>query len=228
MSLIDDIWNQAKKLERTIVLPESEEPRVLQAAEIIGRTGLAKIIFPPPNDDPLSFGAALVAGGKADGLVAGAQYSSAAVIKVCLKVIGLAPGQTRLSSFFIMNFEDKNIGEDGVIFFADCAVNPQPSAAQLAEIAGQTANSFRRLTKREPRLALLRPDLPVEPDQANIFIFPDLDAANIGYKLAERLAGAAAFGPILQGAAKPINDLSRGCSVSDIVNVVAITAALST
>jgi phosphate acetyltransferase len=140
-------------------------------------------------------------------------------------LIGLAPGQTRLSSFYIMKFDDKDIGEDGVIFFADCAVNPQPNAAELAEIAGQTAESFRQLVNREPRLAMMRPDHQLELEQANILIFPDLDSANIAYKLAERLAKATAFGPIFQGAAKPFNALSRGCSVDDIVNVVAITAA---
>jgi phosphate acetyltransferase len=172
-----------------------------------------------------------------------------------------------------MLVKEKHFGENGILFFADCGVNPNPTASQLAQIAVSTAQSFKNLIGKDPKVAMLSfstsgsavhadvtkvvhatkqareidPGLCIDGEMqadaalipkialnkapgsqvaglANILVFPDLDAGNISYKLVQRLAGAEAVGPIIQGSAKPINDLSRGCSVEDIVNVTAITA----
>lgn len=330
MDFINDIWNKAKKLNKTIVLPETEDARVLRAAELISRSKLARIILIGEEAkmkdvagagdvdlslttiiDPMKhqkldkyiqilkdkrsskgmtiekarqhltrdypyFGAMLVAQGEADGMVSGASSYTSSTIRAALSSVGITPGQSIISSFFIMILEDKYFGEDGILFFADCAVVPNPSPVQLAEIALQTADSFGKMLNLEPRVAMLsfstktsavhadvekvikaveiakakNPNLILDGElqldaalissvgqrkapgspvgsHANILIFPDLDAGNIGYKLVERLAHAQAIGPILQGVAKPINDLSRGCSVEDIVNVTAITAVQS-
>jgi len=172
-----------------------------------------------------------------------------------------------------MLLKDQSYGMDGQMLFADCAVNPNPNAEELAAIAIATAESAKNLLQMDPKVAMLsfstmgsakselvdkvveatriakeqRPDLAIDGElqldaaivasvsakkapksivagKANVLVFPDLQAGNIGYKLVQRLAGAEAIGPVCQGFAKPINDLSRGCSVDDIVNVVAITA----
>lgn len=224
-------------------------------------------------NDPLVFGPIMIKAGDADGEIAGAINSTGDVLRPALQYVKTLPGVSVVSGVFFMLFQNKAIGDNGMLVFADCAVMPDPDAQQLAEIAVTTAKTARSIANIEPRIAMLSfstkgsarhplvekianatrfaqamaPDLLIDGEmqldaalveevgqlkspgskvagKANILVFPGLEAANIGYKLVQRLAGAEAIGPILQGMAAPINDLSRGCSVSDIVNMVAITA----
>ena len=224
--------------------------------------------------DPMYYGVMMVKMGDADGLVSGAIHSTGDMLRPALQIIKSKPGIKTVSSCFLMECPNKAYGDDGVMVFADCAVNIDPDAEQLASIALGAADSARALAGIEPRVAMLSfstkgsakhdlvtkvqeatriakemaPDLMLDGElqldaalvekvgqlkapgsavagHANTLVFPDLNAGNIGYKLVQRLAGAEAYGPILQGIAKPCNDLSRGCSVEDIVATVAITAA---
>lgn len=227
--------------------------------------------------DEVYFGTMMLKNKKADGLVSGAVHSTGDILRPALQIIKTSKDEKIVSSFFVMEVPNCEYGEDGVFFFADCGVNIDPSAEELAHIAVSTSKSAKALAGIEPKVAMLSfstlgsaksestekvieatriakslvpSDVKIEGEfqldaaidkeiakikspnssvagNANILVFPNLDAGNIGYKLTQRLAKAEATGPICQGFAAPINDLSRGCSVEDIVNTVAITAVQS-
>ena len=228
------------------------------------------------REQRLFFGNTMLALGMVDGLVGGSIASTPDMLRAAFQCVGTAKGIQLGSSCFLMDLQNPTPSGDDVLLFADCGVNPCPTAEQLVDIAHATAHSYRALLNRQPKLAFLsfstkgsarhelvdkmrlateltqkrfaeikldavvdgevQADAAIIPKvaasknpkgtihgDANVLIFPDLQAGNICYKLTERLAGAVAYGPILQGLAKPINDLSRGCSVEDIVGVICIT-----
>ncbi len=224
-------------------------------------------------EDPLYLATLMIKNGDADGEVAGADNATGDVLRPAFQFVKTMPGMTVVSGAFLMIIPDKRYGRDGLMVFADCAVHPDPTAAELAEIAVATGHTTRVLAGFEPRIAMLSfstkgsakhpmvdkvveatrlaremdPTLRIDGEMqadaaiiesigkkkapgspiaghADVLIFPDLQSGNIAYKLVQRMANAEAIGPVLQGMAAPINDLSRGCSVSDIVNLIAITA----
>ncbi|MCH5277828.1 MAG: phosphate acetyltransferase [Desulfovibrionaceae bacterium] len=313
------IMEQARKQRMRIVLPEGGEDRILRAADILLRSGVADIILlgdtsrigarardlglnldkarivqpdrsPEFEDyaatyqelrkhkgisleqarermsDATYFGTMMVYKGHADGLVSGSVNTTAHTVRPALEFIKTKPGYSIVSSIFFMCLRDR------VLTFGDCAINPNPTAAELADIAVTSAETSRifgletrvamlsyssgssghgadvdqvieatRLAReRAPELPLTGPiqyDAAIDPKtartkmpgdpvagRATVFIFPDLNTGNNTYKAVQRAAGALAVGPVLQGLRKPVNDLSRGATVADIVNTVAITA----
>lgn len=222
--------------------------------------------------EPLCFANMMVREGHADGSVAGAVNTTANVVRSAIQILGLAPGTTLISSFFLMMLCKPFHNLKGGMIFSDCGLVIDPDATELSQIALAAADSAEVLLGEEPRIAMLsfstsgsaqhghvdkvrsaaqavkrqRPDIAIDEDvqldaaivadiaerklpdsrvkgKANVLIFPSLEAGNIGYKLAERIGGAEAIGPLLQGLNKPANDLSRGCSVDDIYHVIAVT-----
>lgn len=284
MSVLEDLYARARARKLRVVFPEAgEDARIDAAMGRLEAEGLAAPIGLVDADDaqlaallatrpmkealarrmlqkPLIRGAAMVAAGQADVMVAGAVSATRRVIEAASIAIGMTDGVTVPSSFFLMIFPD---GRE--LVFADCAVNVAPNAAALADIARASALSGAALLG-DARVAMLSfstgtsgagasVDLvaeaagmlgdvigPVQADaalnasiaaakgvcggDANVLIFPSLDAGNIAYKLVQELAGAQAVGPFLQGFAKPVCDLSRGASIDDIVAATAVTAAL--
>ncbi len=327
MDILNQMLAKAKANPQRIVLPEGDEPRTLEAANLILKDQIANLILignpdtihqmaaekgymyidqativDPETDprmpvyanllyelrkakgmteeeaaskakNPLYLGCLMIKNGDADGELAGARGTTADTIRPAFQILKTKPGVSVVSGAFLMFTPAKNLGEDGFLVFADCAVNPCPNAQELAQIAFSTAETARAIAGIEPRVAMLSfstkgsakhelvdkvteatklakelaPDLMLDGElqadaaliekvaatkapnspvagKANVLIFPDLQAGNIGYKLVERFSGADAVGPILQGIAAPVNDLSRGCKVQDIVQMVIITA----
>ena len=327
MTFIEKMKMQAKQDIKTIVLPESEDIRTLEATEIVLKEGFANIILigNPQEINELAeknninlngaqivnpatsadfskyandlyelrknkgmtldqakellktnsryFATMMVKEGDADGFVSGASHPTSDTLRPALQILKAAPGTKLVSAFFLMNVPDCKYGEDGIFVFGDCGLVENPNSDELSEIAISSSKSFKQLTNKEPKVAMLsystygsahseltekvveatkllkekmpnlicdgelQLDAAIIPEisaskakgspidgKANTLIFPSLDAGNIGYKLVQRLAKAEAYGPLCQGIARPVNDLSRGCSSEDIVGVVAITA----
>lgn len=176
--------------------------------------------------DPMYYGMMMVQLGDADGLVSGAVHSTGDMLRPALQIVKTAPGRKLVSSSFIIEGPWRRYGAGGLLVYADCVVNPRPTAEERADIARAAAETARSLCGiAAPRVAMLGPDLPFDralDDGAQVFVFPDLQAGNICYKITQRLGGGSGFA-VLQGLAKPCNDLSRGCSVDDIVDTIAVT-----
>jgi phosphate acetyltransferase len=266
-----------KNLENAIIIdPRTSAKREEYAnlmVELRKSKGLSKDEALELLNNHLCYSTVMIKSGDADGEVAGADNATGDVLRPAFQFVKTLPGITVVSGAFLMFMKDKEFGDDGLMIFADCAVHPNPTDKELAEIAIATAQTTRAIARIEPRMAMLSfstkgsaqhemvdkvvkateiaksmdPTLKIDGElqadaaivesvglkkapgspiagKANVLIFPSLESGNIAYKLVQRLAHAEAIGPILQGMAAPINDLSRGCSVNDIVELIAITA----
>ncbi|MDL2221652.1 phosphate acetyltransferase [Parabacteroides sp. OttesenSCG-928-N08] len=260
----------------TIIDPKSHAKRAEYAnllLELRKKKGMTPEKAAVLAEDPLYLACLMIKAGDADGEIAGAQNTTGDVLRPALQIIKTMPGISVVSGAFLMFVNEKQYGEEGILVFADCAVMPNPTAPELAQIAVATAATTRAIVGIEPRVAMLSfstkgsashemidkvveatklakelaPDLKIDGElqadaalvpsvgnkkapgseiagKANVLVFPTLEVGNISYKLVQRLGNAEAVGPILQGMAAPVNDLSRGCSVDDIYKMVAIAA----
>ncbi len=321
--IILKLIEKAKEDKKRIVLPESEDIRVVTAAkkiadlevcniiligdkeEIEQRTGVnldkvtvinnltadnkeeyANFLYNLRKEkgmtieeakhlmeDRVYYGVVMVKKGEADGLVSGANHSTAQTLRPALQIIKTRKDAKCVSSFMIMEVPGSEFGKDGIVVFGDCGLIQNPTSEELAEIAYQASLNFKKLVEGEPKVAMLsystkgsakgpeidkvvegyniaktlHPEMTIDGElqldaalvkevgelkcpgscvagSANVLIFPSLEAGNIGYKLVQRFAKGNAYGPLTQGLAKPVNDLSRGCNVEDIVGAVAVTA----
>ena len=267
--------HQLKNIDRaTFIDPLNHEKKEIYANllyELRKNKGMTPEEAAKLVENPLYLGCLMIKNGDADGEIAGARNTTSNVLRPALQIIKTAPGISVVSGIFLMFTQDFSYGEHGILVFADCAVTPNPTAKELADIAVTTAHTTHAIMGVEPRVAMLsfstkgsakhesvdkvveatrlakemEPGLQIDgelqadaalvpsvgksksPDstvagKANILIFPDLQSGNISYKLVQRLGHAEAVGPILQGMAAPVNDLSRGCSIDDIYKMIAI------
>ncbi len=262
---IADPTSDTQNMQRYVALCETG-PRPLKAA--VAQRLLRKTLM---------YSAMMVRSSDAHAMIAGSSVPTARVIEAGLMIIGAQENINTPSSYFLMVLPKRDSVPQKLIIYADCAVNVDPSAEQLADIVCSTAHNAKLLLQEDPRIALLSfsskgsakhdlvdkvqkalkltqsrlPDMLIDGElqfdaafdartaslkldvpgpvagQANVFIFPDLNAGNIGYKISQYLAGAQAIGPILQGFAKPISDLSRGATVDDIVKATKVLLATS-
>jgi len=259
-TIIDPIENPKKEFYASM-LCEIRKSKGMQMEEAM------KLV-----EDPLYLATLLIKNKEVDGEVAGAQNSTGNVLRPAFQIVKTLPGVSVVSGAFIMVFQDKKWGDNGVMVFADCAADPNTDENKLAQIAVVTAQTARNIAGIDPRVAMLSfstkgsathelvdkvvnatriakemdPNIVIDGElqldaaiipsvaekkapgspvagKANVLVFPSLEVGNITYKAVQRFAGADAVGPIMQGMAAPINDLSRGCSVEDIVSLVAIT-----
>lgn len=268
--------NRLNNVEKaTLVDPKKHDKKELYTSlllELRKSKGLTLEQASVQVEDPLFLACLMIKNGDADGEVAGARNTTGNVLRPAFQIVKTLPGISVVSGAFLMFLKNKSYGENGLMVFADCAVHPNPTAPELAQIAISTAQTARSIAGFEPRVAMLsfstkgsakhemvdkvveatriaqemEPTLQIDgelqadaalvpdvaagkaPDsnvagRANVLVFPTLETGNIAYKLVQRLADAEAVGPILQGMAAPINDLSRGCSVDDVYKMVIIT-----
>jgi phosphate acetyltransferase len=278
----DEIYSLAnsyglKNLDKATIIDPKNHAKKQQYADLLLQLRQKKGMTPEKAaelvEDPLYLGCLIIKAGDADGEIAGAKNFTGDVLRPALQIIKTTPGISCVSGAYLMFTKTPQYGENGLVVFADCAVMPNPTAQELAQIAVSSGATARAIAGIEPRIAMLSfstkgsakhemadkvieatrlaremaPDLTIDGElqadaalvasvgakkapgsavagKANVLVFPSLEVGNIAYKLVERLGGAEAIGPVLQGMAAPVNDLSRGCSTDDIYKMAAITA----